>query len=341
MKISQILETQDQQQDEGAVADVGRAVGGAIGKTTNAIGAVAGGVKGAWDAAKAGFNQGKNFVGGQSFANDEEPASGGGQQQSGGGGGYKQPNARTINQQGPAGTAPAQNVQGSAGTAMGNMGKAMSGQKPAQAGATLYATVKQQINNLDPQSKQKLLTLVQKSVQQKQPKQGGQQSGAMGQMANALTGGGQQAPAQPNTMANAPVSASNTAKPGNPNAQQAAPAGQAPAGQPAQQTAAPAGQPPAAAPAAQPNLQVQQGGKAPAAGEQPAGKMDPKSANALKARLKAGQGAGSKTGGGFKNYVAGSQEKFQGADASGAPVFKKLQREGAYGFESKFFGGLI
>jgi hypothetical protein len=161
----------------------------------------------------------------------------------------------------------------------------------------------------------------------------------MSQMANALTGGGQQAPAgQPNTMANAPVSASNTAKPGNPNAQQAAPAGQAPAAQ-----AAPAGQQaPAqtATPAAQPNLQVQQGGKAPAAGEQP-GKMDPKAANALKARLKAGQGAGSKTGGGFKNYVAGSQEKFQGADASGAPVFKKLQREGAYGFESKFFGGLI
>ena len=301
MKISQVLESQ-QQLDELDMAQAGQAVGGAVGKTANALGAVAGGVKGAWDAAKAGFQSGKNFVGGQKVGATDPKA---------------------VNQAGPAGTAPAQAVQGAAGTAMGNMGKAMGGQKPAQAGQTLYATVKSQINNIDPQSKQKLLNLVQKSVQQKPT----QKPGAMGQMANALTGGGQQAPAQPNTMANAPVSATNTAKPGNPNAQAASPAEQpqaAPAEQPAQQTAAPTQAAPTAAPA-----------------EQPAGKMTPQQQNALKARLKAGQGAGAKTGGGFQNYVAGSQEKFQGADASGAPVFKKLQREGAYGFESKFFGGLI
>jgi hypothetical protein len=294
MKISQVLESQ-QQLDELNLAQAGQAVGGAVGKTANAVGAVAGGVKGAWDAAKAGFQSGKNFVGGQRVGSTDP---------------------RAINQQGPAGTAPAQAVQGSAGTAMGNMGKAMSGQKPTQAGQTLYATVKQQINNIDPQSKQKLLNLVQKSVQQK-PKQGGAVSGAIGQMANALTGGGQQTPAQPNTMANTPTSATNTAKPGNPNAQQP------PAGQPAAATPAPAQQ------------------TAPGADAAPAGKLDTKAQNALKARLKAGQGAGSKTGGGFQNYVAGSQEKFQGADASGNPVFKKLQREGAYGFESKFLGGLI
>lgn len=294
MKISQVLESQ-QQLDELNLAQAGQAVGGAVGKTANAIGGIAGGVKGAWDAAKSGFQAGKDFVGGQKVGATDPKA---------------------INQQGPAGTAPAQAVQGSAGTAMGNMGKALSGQKPAQAGATLYATVKQQINNLDPQSKQKLLTLVQKSIQQKKSAQGGQQSGALGQMANALTGGGQQAPVQPNTMANATVSATNTAKPGNPNAQQSAAAPEAPAGQPAAATA----QEPAQQTAA------------------PAGNMDQ---NALKARLKAGQGAGAKTGGGFQNYVAGSQEKFQGADASGAPVFKKLQREGSYGFESKFLGGLI
>ena len=310
MKISQVLESQ-QQLDELNLAQAGQAVGGAVGKTANAVGAVAGGVKGAWDAAKAGFQSGKNFVGGQKVGATDPKA---------------------INQAGPAGTAPAQAVQGSAGTAMGNMGKAMSGQKPTQAGQTLYATVKQQINNIDPQSKQKLLNLVQKSVQQK-PKQGGGVSGAIGQMANALTGGGQQAPAgQPNTMANAPVSATNTAKPGNPNAQQP-PAGQ-PAAAPEAPATAPAGQPAAATPA--PAQQT-----APGADAAPAGKLDQKAQNALKAKLKAGQGAGSKTGGGFKNYVAGSQEKFQGADASGAPVFKKLQREGAYGFESKFFGGLI
>jgi len=294
MKISQVLESQ-QQLDELNLAQAGQAVGGAVGKTANAIGGIAGGVKGAWDAAKSGFQAGKDFVGGQKVGATD---------------------AKSINQQGPAGTAPAQNIQGSAGTAMGNMGKAMAGQKPAQAGATLYAQVKSQINKLDPQSKQKLLTLVQKSVQQKQPKQGGQQLGAMGQMANALTGGGQQAPAQPNTMANAPVSATNTAKPGNPNAQQTTTPPEEQPAAPAQQTAAPAEQP------------AQQ-------------KMDPNKAAELKGRLKAGQGVGQTAGGGFKNYVAGSQEKFQGADASGAPVFKKLQREGAYGFESKFFGGLI
>lgn len=226
MKISQVLESQ-QQLDELDMTNAASATGGVVGKTANAIGGIAGGVKGAWDAAKAGFQSGKNFVGGQRVGSTDPKA---------------------INQQGPAGTAPAQAVQGSAGTAMGNMGKALSGQKPAQAGATLYATVKQQINNLDPQSKQKLLTLVQKSIQQKKPAQGGQQSGALGQMANALTGGGQQAPAQPNTMANAPVSKTNVANPNNPNAQQqAAPAGTAPAATPAEQpTTAPAGQAPTA-----------------------------------------------------------------------------------------------
>ena len=328
MKISQVLESQ-QQLDELDMAQAGQAVGSAVGKTANAVGAVAGGVKGAWDAAKAGFQSGKNFVGGQKVGSTDPKA---------------------INQAGPAGTAPAQAVQGAAGTAMGNMGKAMAGQKPAQAGATLYATVKQQINNLDSQSKQKLLNLVQKSVQQKPAKPAG--GGAMGQMAGALAGG-QQAPAQPNTMANAPVSATNTAKPGNPNAPAAAPAkpgsfGFNPdSGQPfaskeeadAYKASPAASAPsPGLAPAAAP---APQAAPAAAPAEQPAGKLDQKAQNALKARLKAGQGAGAKTGGGFQNYVAGSQEKFQGADASGAPVFKKLQREGAYGFESKFFGGLI
>jgi hypothetical protein len=315
MKISQVLESQ-QQLDELNLAQAGQAVGGAVGKTANAVGAVAGGVKGAWDAAKAGFQSGKNFVGGQKVGSTDPKA---------------------VNQAGPAGTAPAQAVQGAAGTAMGNMGKALSGQKPAQAGQTLYATVKSQINNIDPQSKQKLLNLVQKSVQQKPTqKPGGAVSGAIGQMANALTGGGQQAPAQPNTMANAPVSATNTAKPGNPNAQQPATAPDSYAAQANVQND------PAASQAAADRFAAN-GLKNPAAPapEQPSGKMDPNKAAELKGRLKAGQGVGQTAGGGFKNYVAGSQEKFQGADASGAPVFKKLAREGAYGFESKFFGGLI
>lgn len=66
-------------------------------------------------------------------------------------------------------------------------------------------------------------------------------------------------------------------------------------------------------------------------------KLDPKAQNALKARLKAGQGAGAKTGGGFKDYVGGSQTKLTGADAQGNPVFKKLQRE-SVDFYSSFLG---
>ena len=42
----------------------------------------------------------------------------------------------------------------------------MSGQNPAQAGQTLYAQVKSQINQLDKKGKQRLLQLLQKSVAQ-------------------------------------------------------------------------------------------------------------------------------------------------------------------------------
>jgi len=61
------------------------------------------------------------------------------------------------------------------------------------------------------------------------------------------------------------------------------------------------------------------------------GKMTQAQQNAMKAKLQgqrvAGKTTASQTGSGFKNYVAGSEEKMTGVDASGAPVFKKLQRE--------------
>jgi hypothetical protein len=344
MKISQVLESQ--QLDELDMTNAGTATGGVVGKTANALGAVAGGVKGAWDAAKAGFQSGKNFVGGQRVGSTDPKA---------------------INQQGPAGTAPAQAVQGSAGTAMGNMGKAMSGQKPAQAGQTLYATVKSQINNIDPQSKQKLLNLVQKSVQQK-PKQGGGVSGAIGQMTNALTGNG-----QPNTMANAPVSATNTASPDNPNLQQQNTAakpdvagGMSKAGQDAANAQADANATPT------PNVQQQNTAAKPdvAGGMSKAGQdaanaqadanatptpnvqqqkqagdqRDPKAtAAATKARLQNQRNAGTsmaKTGGNtFSNWVAGSPN-YKGFDPQGNPIPNKVMREN-YLFKSKFLGGWI
>lgn len=73
------------------------------------------------------------------------------------------------------------------------------------------------------------------------------------------------------------------------------------------------------------------------------GKMTPAQQAALKAKLQgqrqAGKTTATQTGSGFKNYVGGSQEKMAGVDASGAPVFKKLQRE-SVGF-SNFLGMTI
>ncbi len=70
------------------------------------------------------------------------------------------------------------------------------------------------------------------------------------------------------------------------------------------------------------------------------GKMTQAQQDALKAKLQgqrqAGKTTATQTGSGFKDYVGGSQTKLAGADASGAPVFKKLQRE-SVAF-SKFLG---
>jgi hypothetical protein len=70
-------------------------------------------------------------------------------------------------------------------------------------------------------------------------------------------------------------------------------------------------------------------------------KLDPQAAAKLKGRLKAGQGLGKKTGAGFKNYVGGSGERFQGADATGAPVFKKIQRESQYDRLNAIFESIL
>jgi hypothetical protein len=48
---------------------------------------------------------------------------------------------------------------------------------------------------------------------------------------------------------------------------------------------------------------------------------------ALKGRLKAGQGLGQQTPGGFGNYVAGSGQRIQGANPDGSPRVANIQRE--------------
>ena len=114
-------------------------------------------------------------------------------------------------------------------------------QTATKAGETVYAQVKANIEKLDQPGKKRILNLINKSIQQSPAKPAAKKAAkpaaggaAFGQMAQQLAGG-----TPPNTMANAPVSASNTAKPGNPNLAQPA---AAPAADATATTPAPAGQ---------------------------------------------------------------------------------------------------
>jgi hypothetical protein len=143
------------------------------------------------------------------------------------------------------------------------------------------------------------------------------------------------APAAPGATPGATPAAPGATSPATPPAQTATPtstpaqepaAGSAPATPPAPAAKAPAPETPPAAPSTAP---------APTGGKLTQAQQD-----AMKAKLQGQRAAGkttaSQTGSGFKDYVGGSQTKLAGADASGAPVFKKLQRE-SVGF-SKFLG---
>jgi hypothetical protein len=287
MRIKQLIqETPSQEQlDELDMTGLAKGAGTALGKTAQGLGAVAGGVKGAWDAAKSGFQAGKNFVSGKGGATQQAPAGSG--------------------QQEPA--------QTSAPT-----------QAPAQAQSDVNP---QDIQSQIAQKKQEISALQkQLSAAKAQPAQGGQQqatggAGAFGQMANAITGGGQAEPAQPNTMANAPVSKTNTAKPGNPNAE--------PAAAPAATT------PPATAPAATTTPPAT--GTAPLTAQQQAAKKAE-----LLGKRAAGKTTASQTGGGFNQYVqGGGGSTLAGADKQGNPVFKQNVKRETYEFESKFLGRMI
>ena len=245
MKITEIL-IESQQLDEGPF---GTAVGKAVGGLAKGVGAVAGGVAGLGKAFGKGYQSGKATVAGDPDPNaapaDAEepaakPAAGGAQPALTGGptaglppatapvgGATAQPAAGEVNKAGPAGTAPAKPLQGAAKVAADKTAAATAGQDQSAAGQTMYAQVKANIDKLDKKGKQRILQLLQKSMAA--PAGGAEAggtttkdqagAGAMGAMANQLgAAGGKPA----NTMANAPVSATNTAKPGNPNAAPAA-----------------------------------------------------------------------------------------------------------------------
>jgi len=156
MRITELLtESETQHLEEGPILNkIGSAVGNAARGVANTVGAVAGGVAGAGQALKKGYQTGKAFVG-----NDPTPA-----------GGTTPPSAQNINQQGPAGTAPAVAQTGAAAQALAKTSAAVGNQTPAKAGQTVYAQVKANINNLDKKGKQRILQLLQKSMASPEPK---------------------------------------------------------------------------------------------------------------------------------------------------------------------------
>jgi hypothetical protein len=237
MKITEIL-VESQQLDEGPILNkIGSAVGKAAGTVAKGVGAVAGGIAGVGSAIKKGWDAGKSTVAG---AGDDEtdpntpatPATTKPAAKSGapaatapGGGVGTQPAATDVNAAGPKGTAPAQNLKGAAKIAADKTAAATQDQNATQAGQTVYAQVKANIDKLDKKGKQRILQLLQKSVTAPAAPAAPAAdpgAGAMGNMAGQLAKGGA---AEPNTMANAPVSKTNIAKPGNPNAAPAAPKG--------------------------------------------------------------------------------------------------------------------
>jgi hypothetical protein len=280
MRINEILtESQLQQLEEGPMLNAfGRGVGKFAGGVAKGVGAVAGGVHGAFNALKKGYQTGKAVVGDDpdpnagapGYTDPVDPAARTANTTPAPAGGATAPaanaptapadgapttpastttppSAAEINAQGPEGSAPAKPQTGDAGKALAKSTAVVDKQQVAsqeKANQTVYAQVKANVDKLDKKGKQRILQMLQKSMSAPAPKAPAAApgaapaatagAGAMGQMANQLAG------EKPNTMANAPVSKTNVAKPGNPNA--------APAADPA--AAAPAADPAAAAPAA-------------------------------------------------------------------------------------------
>jgi hypothetical protein len=174
MKITEIL-VESQHLEEGPLLNkIGSAVGKVAGTVAKGVGAVAGGIAGVGSAIKKGWDAGKATVAG---AGDDEtdpnaPAATAKPAATGktpaatapGGGAGAQPAATDINAAGPKGTAPAQNLKGAAKVAADKTAAVTQDQNAAQAGQTVYAQVKANIDKLDKKGKQRILQLLQKSV---------------------------------------------------------------------------------------------------------------------------------------------------------------------------------
>ena len=190
MKISDIL-VESKQLDEGPLLNkIGSAVGKGVGTVAKGVGAVAGGVAGLGSAVKKGFQAGKKAVAGAgdepttpAAAGDTAVAAPAKKQPSPIAAGVKQgiarafsaptgaapeagaaPTAQQINKAGPAGAPAAKAQTGKAGQALAKTTQAVAGQDTAQAGQTMYAQVKANVDKLDKKGKQRIMQLLQKSL---------------------------------------------------------------------------------------------------------------------------------------------------------------------------------
>jgi hypothetical protein len=234
MKINEILlESEVQNLEEGPILNkIGTAVGKGVGAVAKGAGAVAGGVAGLGAAAKKGFQAGKQTVAGAgdepadpnaAAPAQEKPQSFMAGLKQGLSGKKSAPatTAQDINAQGPKGTAPAKNQTGAGAQAIAKTAQAAGG-NAEKAGQTLYAQVKSQVNQLDKKGKQRIMQLLQKSLQQTPAADANKSAGggAMGQVANQLANTGASSTGG-NTQGTA-TGVKHTANPNNPNNQQAA-----------------------------------------------------------------------------------------------------------------------
>jgi len=104
--------------------------------------------------------------------------------------------ATAVNAKGPKGTAPAKQQTGKAAAAIQKTADATKGAGAEKAGQTLYAQVKSQVGQLDKKGKQRIMQLLQKSLQQPDPAPAAGKAAAPG--APAAKPGSAPAPAHAN-----------------------------------------------------------------------------------------------------------------------------------------------
>ena len=225
MRINEILtESQLQQLEEGPKLDaVGRGVGQAVGGFAKGVGALAGGVRGAFTALKKGYQSGKAIVGDDPDPNAGKPGYTAPVDQTAPAPDPKvapapvadpkvapapvadpkvtpapepapapstttPPSAAEINAQGPEGSAPAKPQTGDAGKALAKSTAVVDktqAQSQEKANQTVYAQVKANVDKLDKKGKQRILQLLTKSLSAPAPKSAADPAAAAAKRAGA------------------------------------------------------------------------------------------------------------------------------------------------------------